>query len=310
MMEGASSIDTSIESGQALNAYLDVLKYERQVSPHTISGYQHDLHRLQQYCIEKKILQWSELEDFHLRNFIGYLRQQELNNRSLQRNLSAIRSFFRFLLKNKLVRKNPVVGIKAPRQARHLPSLLDVDQASKLLDINEDDPLSLRDAALMELLYSSGLRLSEIAGLDVSSINLADRTVRVMGKGRKERLLPVGSKAVEALEKWLIIRHALCSAQEQALFVSQRGTRLAHRSIQARMKQWAVKQDLNSHLHPHMLRHSFASHLLESSSDLRAVQELLGHADISTTQIYTHLDFQHLAQVYDQTHPRAKKKKR
>jgi len=304
------SIDTSIESGQALSAYLEYLKTERQVSPHTLSNYQHDLERLRHYCIDKDITHWADVENFHLRHFIGHLRQQELNNRSLQRNLSAIRSLFRFLLKNKLVDKNPVIGIKAPKQARHLPNLLDVDQVSKLLDIDEDDPLSIRDAAIMELLYSSGLRLSEIVGLDLSSIDLADRSVSALGKGKKERLLPIGSKAIEALEQWLAIRTTLCSAQEPALFVSQRGTRLAHRSIQARMKQWAVKQNLSSHVHPHMLRHSFASHLLESSSDLRAVQELLGHSDISTTQIYTHLDFQHLAQVYDQAHPRAKKKKK
>ncbi len=243
-----------------------------------------------------------------LRGFVAWRHRQGINGRSLQRNLSAIRAFFRYLLKQGIVKVNPAEGITAPKSEKKLPSVLDVDQTQHLVEIKENDPLSLRDRAMLELIYSSGLRLSELTGLNLAHVDMADRLITVTGKGNKTRTLPIGQHALDSLQAWLKARQALVAEDETALFVSQRGKRISTRSVQLRLKQWAIKQGLPNHVHPHMLRHSFASHLLESSGDLRAVQELLGHADISTTQVYTHLDFQHLAQVYDKTHPRAQKK--
>ena len=299
-----------IAGGGAIGAYLEHLRYERQLSRHTLENYSRDLERLRHFCLEAELKRWADLQDFHLRDFIATLRRHGLGNRSIQRVLSAARGFFRFLRQQRLINHSPLATLSAPRQEKHLPNTLDVDQVNRLLEIDQDDPLSLRDLAIMELIYSSGLRLSEVVGLNLDSIDLDDQTVRVMGKGAKERILPIGRHALKAVREWLVIRADLARAGEPALFVSKNGTRLGPRGIQQRLKQWAVRQGLDSHLHPHMLRHSFASHLLESSSDLRAVQELLGHADISTTQIYTHVDFQHLAHVYDSAHPRARKRKK
>lgn len=244
-----------------------------------------------------------------LRRYVATLSREGLSGRSIARHLSATRRFYQFLLREKLASDNPALDIRAPKSGRRLPRVADVDQLNQLLDGQPDDPLEVRDLCMFELMYSSGLRLAELASLDLDTVDLRGGEVRVVGKGGKERLLPVGRKAIAAIEEWLRHRVALANEGETALFVSQRGERLSHRSIQARLSRWGISRGADQKLHPHLLRHSFASHMLESSGDLRAVQELLGHADIATTQVYTHLDFQHLARVYDQSHPRARRDK-
>ncbi|NQV85451.1 MAG: tyrosine recombinase XerC, partial [Woeseiaceae bacterium] len=231
-----------------------------------------------------------------------------LSARSIQRRLSACRTFFRYLIREKHVNKNPVTGVSAPKGKKRLPGNLDADRMARLLDISGQGPLVDRDRAILELLYSSGLRLSELTDLNCGDVDMSDATVRVTGKGNKDRIVPVGRKALQALRQWDLSRVQLAAADEKALFVSSRGTRISTRSVQARVTYWARRQGIDTKVYPHLFRHSFATHLLESSHDLRAVQELLGHANIATTQVYTHLDFQHLAQIYDQTHPRARKK--
>jgi integrase/recombinase XerC len=231
-----------------------------------------------------------------------------LNPRSVQRRLSAVRGFFGYLVREGAATSNPALDVRAPKAAKRLPGTLDVDQINQLLQIPGGDPLAVRDRAIMELFYSSGLRLAELTGLDLTHIDLVDRTVRVLGKGSKTRVVPVGRKACEAVRSWLRERAALASIDETALFVGRNGVRLKARAIQLRIAQWARRAGLPARVYPHLFRHSFATHLLESSKDLRGVQELLGHADISTTQIYTHLDFAHLARTYDASHPRAKRK--
>lgn len=297
------------QTTQVIGDFLDYLRHQRRVSPHTLSNYQRDLGKLHDYCNTAQLGEWDSLRDHHIRAFIARLRRNNLSPRSIQRTLSAVRSFYNYLQRQGLAKINPANDVSAPKQQRPLPALLDVDQTAQLLNIKSDAPLHLRDRAMMELIYSSGLRLSELVNLDLNNIDLSDQTVRVIGKGNKERMLPVGRFAIAALHAWLAVRSGMVAVDENAIFVNNRGRRISQRMVQLRMKEWAIKQGVNSQLHPHMLRHSFASHLLESSSDLRAVQELLGHADISTTQIYTHVDFQHLAAVYDKAHPRAKKKK-
>lgn len=290
-----------------ISAFLDHLRIERRLSPRTLEAYRHDLLSLDQHRAARDLPGWGRLDTQHLRHFIASQHQQGLSPRSLQRLLSAIRSFYRFLQREGRAQQNPALDLRAPKAARPLPRTLDADLATQLLDSpGEDDWLGRRDQAMLELFYSSGLRLSELAGLDVSDLDLNQGEVRVTGKGNKTRVLPVGRQARRALQDWLSVRPAN-SDSAQPLFVSQRGSALTPRAIQLRLRRHGVER-IGQHLHPHMLRHSFASHMLESSGDLRAVQELLGHADISTTQIYTHLDFQHLAQVYDQAHPRAKRK--
>ena len=286
-------------------AFLDSLHH---LSEHTRQAYRRDLQHFQGYCESSGIEKWKEMDGRLMRGFVAQRHRQGLGGRSLQRNLSAVRAFYRYLLKAGLVSHNPAQGIVTPKTARKLPNALDVDQSAQLVEIKEDDPLSLRDRAILELIYSCGLRLSELVKLDLSSIDYGDGIVTVTGKGNKTRMIPVGRHALEAVRTWLKVRDGLAGENENALFVSTRGTRISPRSIQQRLRKWSVQQGLNTHVHPHMLRHSFATHILESSGDLRAVQELLGHADISTTQVYTHLDFQHLARVYDQAHPRAQKK--
>ena len=290
-----------------ISAFLDHLRIERRLSPRTLEAYRHDLLSLDQHRAARDLPGWDRLDTQHLRHFIASQHQQGLAPRSLQRLLSAIRSFYRFLQREGRAQQNPALDLRAPKAARPLPRTLDADLATQLLDSpGEDDWLGRRDQAMLELFYSSGLRLSELAGLDVSDLDLNQGEVRVTGKGNKTRVLPVGRQARRALQDWLSVRPANDDSA-QPLFVSQRGSALTPRAIQLRLRRHGVER-IGQHLHPHMLRHSFASHMLESSGDLRAVQELLGHADISTTQIYTHLDFQHLAQVYDQAHPRAKRK--
>lgn len=241
---------------------------------------------------------------------LATLHGRGLSGRSLARMLSAWRAFYRFLAETGATRADPCAGLRAPKSARALPSALTPDEAARLVDIDDDAPLAIRDRALFELAYSSGLRLSEIAGLDVARLDLPAHEVRVIGKGRKERIVPVGEAARRAIADWLAIRASWARDGEHALFVARGGRKLSPRSIQVRLAAWAVRQGLDRHVHPHMLRHSFASHVLQSSGDLRAVQELLGHASIASTQVYTHLDYQHLSKAYDAAHPRAKRKRR
>ncbi len=290
-----------------LAAFLQHLAAETRHSPRTCDSYQRDLTRLALWWHRAGQHQWRDLRSHDLRRYVATLSRQGLSGRSIARHLSATRRFFHYLLRERLATDNPGLDVRAPKTGRRLPRVVDVDQLSYLLDAPPDDPLECRDLAMFELMYSSGLRLSELAGLDLGALDLRAGQVRVLGKGDKERLLPVGRKASEALSAWLGVRAALARADEPAVFVSRRGRRLSHRSIQARLARWGLVKGADQRLHPHLLRHSFASHMLESSGDLRAVQELLGHADIATTQVYTHLDFQHLARVYDQSHPRARR---
>jgi len=285
-----------------IHQFLGTLQH---LSIHTQKAYQRDLVVLLKFADAHDVQKWNELDGRQIRSFVAW----RIGGRSLQRNLSAARAFYRYLMGEGVARHNPAEGVQAPKSPRKLPKLLDVDQAAQLLEIDDRGPLAIRDKAILELMYSSGLRLSELVMLDLDSLDLADAVVTVTGKGKKTRSVPVGRYAREAIKQWLKIRGGIANNEEMAVFVSQRGKRISRRSIQQRLKQWAMKQGLTNHVNPHMLRHSFASHLLESSGDLRAVQELLGHADISTTQVYTHLDFQHLANVYDNAHPRAHKKK-
>lgn len=290
-----------------LDAYLEHLRSERQVSAHTLDGYRRDLLKVLALCEKNTIAAWPELDTRNLRTFIARLHAQGQSSRSLARLLSAVRGFYQYLGREGLCRHDPAAGLAAPKGERRLPRALDADRTAQLLDgALEDDFLALRDQAMLELFYSSGLRLSELVGLNVAELDLPAGLVRVLGKGNKARELPVGRKAREAIEAWLPLRQ-LASPPDDAVFVGRQGKRLTPRAIQLRVRQAGVRE-LGQHLHPHMLRHSFASHMLESSQDLRAVQELLGHADIATTQVYTHLDFQHLAKVYDGAHPRAKRK--
>lgn len=296
------------EAGSAMQSFLKTLQIERRASPHTIANYQRDLKRLQDFCENRQLHQWSELQPADIRRHVAARHRNGIGGKTLQRELSAMRSFFDYLLKKNLVAQNPARLVQAPKAARKLPKTLDVDQVSGMLDHPADSVLEIRDLAIFELFYSSGLRLSELTALDVADIDLKERLLRVrFGKGGKQRILPVGGKAIQALEQWLAYRPA---HNDPALFTSSRGNRLGQRNIQQRLQRWCQKIGLPEHVHPHMLRHSFASHLLESCQDIRAVQELLGHSNIGTTQIYTHLDFQHLAEIYDKTHPRAHKKTR
>ena len=309
------------------------LSSERRLSAHTDQSYARDLAALVKFCDREGVADWSALDAQHVRRFAAHSHQAGLAPRSIQRRLSAVRSFYGFLLREAAaetsrtaaqreaepgsararrsarITGNPALEVRAPKAARRLPQTLDADQMARLLQIPPaGDGLTARDRALMELLYSSGLRLAELVTLDVSSLDLSDGVVHVLGKGRKARIVPVGRHAVRALRAWLKERAGIARTGENALFVGRNGARLGARAVQLRVALWARRQGLGVHVHPHLFRHSFASHLLESGGELRGVQELLGHADISTTQIYTHLDFQHLARNYDATHPRARRK--
>ena len=289
--------------------FLHGLRNERQLSPHTASAYQRDLAALIEYCAAQGITAWSALDSQHVRSFAAQCHRRGLAPRSIQRRLSAVRSLCRFLIREGELAHEPAADVQAPKARKRLPTTLDADTMARLLEFRSDDRLGVRDKAIMELFYSSGLRLAELLGLDLTDLDLRDRTVRVMGKGRKARIVPVGRQAAAALTRWLQERAVLAAVDETAVFVGVNGRRLGPRIVQKRIASWARLQGLPEHVHPHMFRHSFASHLLESSGDLRAVQELLGHANISTTQVYTHLDFQHLARIYDASHPRAKRKR-
>ncbi|HEX4023991.1 MAG TPA: tyrosine recombinase XerC [Steroidobacteraceae bacterium] len=284
------------------------LATERRLSAHTVAAYRHDLQCLQRWCERSALTSWDALDHQHVRSFAARSHAQGLSGRSVQRRLAAVRTFFGFLQREGALRHNPALEVRAPKAVRRLPTTLDVDQMARLLSLRPRSALETRDLALMELLYSSGLRLAELCALTLAGLDLADGQVTVLGKGRKERVVPVGSVAVTALKAWLAVRAGLAAPDQPAVFVGRRGTPLGPRAVQLRVAAHARAMGVPMHLHPHMFRHAFATHLLESSRDLRAVQELLGHESISTTQIYTHLDFQHLARTYEQAHPRAKRR--
>ncbi|MDX5152127.1 MAG: tyrosine recombinase XerC [Acidiferrobacterales bacterium] len=296
------------QAGNQLQAFLDHLAHQRRLSKNTLDAYRRDLQRLHSFCNRVDVQAWKDLQPAQARQYVGQLNRAGLSPVSIRRHLSAARSFYRFLVRESTMDTNPFIGVAAPRQAKRLPKALSVDQTSQLLQGEAEGALESRDKAMFELMYSSGLRLSELAGMNQVDLDLHEGLVRVAGKGAKVRVVPVGRMALKALKNWLGYRKSLVASDETAVFVGQSGKRLGGRAIQLRLNRLAQQQGLDGTVHPHVLRHSFATHLLESSGDLRAVQELLGHADISTTQIYTHLDFQHLAKVYDSAHPRAKRK--
>jgi len=291
-----------------IGKFVHHLKYERRLSELTCKHYRRDLEALLKYCDDNNVSAWRDLDSEHVRGWSAACFRRGLSPRSIQRQLSAGRTFFRYLLREKHVKTNPVVSVSAPKAGKRLPGNLDVDRMARLLDIPGDSAIANRDRAILELLYSSGLRLAELTDLDCGDVDHQDATVHVTGKGNKDRIVPVGKHALAALTKWHKSRGEFAPPHEKALFVSNRGTRISRRSVQARVVHWARQQGIDTNVSPHLFRHSFATHLLESSHDLRGVQELLGHANIATTQVYTHLDFQHLAQIYDKTHPRARAK--
>ncbi len=296
----------------ALTAFLAHLGHERRLSPLTLSNYRRDLERIGAWREGAGLgLDWASMTPEEVRRYVAWRHRGGAGGKTLQRELSSLRSLFKYLLREGRLGFNPALGIRAPKTERKLPVTFEADQLCALLDqAQSQDPLALRDRAMIELFYSSGLRLAELVSINLNDIDLEDASLEVLGKGAKRRRVPVGAQAIEAVQRWHRVRGNLASPEETALFVSQRGRRIHPRTVEQRLQHWAAAQGAGRHLHPHLLRHSFASHLLESSGDLRAVQELLGHANIGTTQIYTHLDFQHLAQVYDQAHPRARRKGR
>jgi integrase/recombinase XerC len=296
------------QATQWLARFERYLRTERRLSVHTLAAYRHDLAALRDWCDRNGSQEWAQLDHQHIRSFAAHSHARGLQGRSIQRRLAAVRTFFSFLLREGALQRNPALEVRAPKSVKRLPHTLDVDQMAQLLSHKANTALEVRDLALMELFYSSGLRLAELTGLKLRDLDLKTAQVRVLGKGRKERIAPVGSMAVKALRRWLVARTAMVTPEQEAVFVGRNGAALGARAVQLRVAARARAAGLPQHLHPHMFRHSFATHLLESSRDLRGVQELLGHANISTTQVYTHLDFQHLAQTYDQAHPRAKRR--
>lgn len=289
-----------------IDDFLSYLHVERRMSAHTLDAYRRDLAALAGWASANEFGDPSALATDRVRAFIAAERRRGLSPKSLQRRLSACRSFYQWLLKHGHIAANPAASIRAPKSPRKLPQVLDADEAARLVEVPTDAPLGLRDRALLELFYSSGLRLSELCALRWRDLALDDGLVTVTGKGNKQRSVPVGTHARRALRDWRADRAA---GNDAPVFPGRGGAPISQRAVQLRVKQLAQRQGLFKHVHPHMLRHSFASHVLESSGDLRGVQELLGHADIATTQIYTHLDFQYLAKVYDAAHPRAKRKR-
>ena len=296
------------EALACLNDFNGHLLVERKLSEHTALAYQRDLQILVAFCDSKALSSWAALDHGYVQALLAQRHRQGVSPASLQRFLSSVRSFYRFLRSRGMVKHDPTADVRAPKQRRKLPKALDTGQTERLLSAKGGGTVALRDQAMMELFYSSGLRLAELIDLDIAHYSeMQGGELKVRGKGDKDRIVPVGAYAVKAVEAWLKVRGDLAKPEEVALFVGARGKRISRSTIQQRLKYWAKALGLGRHVHPHMLRHSFATHLLESSGDLRAVQELLGHANITTTQIYTHLDFQHLAKVYDSAHPRAKK---
>jgi len=289
-----------------LKEYLEFLNFERGLSPLTRENYARDITQLISLADTTAL---NSLQTNHIRRFIASLHGKGLGGKSIARMLSSWRGFFDFLVNRKSFTNNPVIGLRAPKSPKTLPQALSIEQAVKLVDISDDDVLSIRDHAILELFYSSGLRLSEVVNLNIDALDFSEGTVVVTGKGNKTRIVPMGEHAMNAIKKWLNSRVQILTnnTAERAVFIGLQGRRISARNIQYRIKEWSIKQGINSPVHPHMLRHSFATHVLQSSGDLRAVQEMLGHANISTTQVYTHLDYQHLTKVYDAAHPRAKK---
>lgn len=292
-----------------IQEFLSYLESVKQYSKHTISGYKRDLTKLSGYLLNIDIEDWQSVNEHELRTFVNSERRRGLSPRSIQRVLSTSRSFFEYLLIEGIIKLSPAQNINSPKSAQLLPKAMDADLVQRLLDFKPKGLIEVRDKAIAELLYSSGLRLSEVCTLDVQDLELKERVCRVTGKGNKMRVVPVGKKAIQAIRDWLIHRKELKnskSSSSEAMFLNNKGKRISARSIQLRLEKLCAQRGLPG-INPHMLRHSFASHVLESSGDLRAVQEMLGHADIATTQIYTKLDFQHLSKVYDSAHPRARK---
>ncbi len=297
-------------SSEYLELFIQTLRSEKYYSPHTCSNDRRDLDRFHEYLQSLGIDDWSRVGYSEVGNYAARRHRQGRKSRTIARELSSIRSFYQYLIKHGIVAKNPAQDVSAPRADKPLPKTCDAESLDRLFRVEDgSDPLLLRDVAIFELVYSSGLRLAELVGLDLGDVDPAQRLLVVTGKGNKTRQLPVGRRALQALERWLELRPDYCrDPGETALFLSRRGSRISARNVQSRLEQLIRRQALEQHLSPHVLRHSFATHMLESSADLRAVQELLGHANIATTQVYTHLDFQHLARVYDDAHPRAKRK--
>ncbi len=290
-----------------LNDYLQHLTFERGLSTLTLQNYARDI-KLLESLLENT--PFDQVQNTQIRRFIATLHSRGRSGKTIARALSAWRGFYDYLIHHKGYTQNPITGLRAPKTAKTLPQALSTDQAVKFVDIKGDGLLEQRDHAILELFYSSGLRLAELVNLDITMLDFSEGTVTVTGKGNKTRIVPMGSHAMDAIQTW-IQRRALikiADANPNALFVTQQGRRITPRAVQYRVKEWSIKQGINTSMHPHLLRHSFATHVLQSSQDLRAVQEMLGHANISTTQVYTHLDFQHLATIYDKAHPRAKKK--
>jgi integrase/recombinase XerC len=293
-----------------VDQFLDYLKNERGLSPHTRQNYHHQLGMIAGYLHQSGVVRWQQVDPARVRQLIAAGQQAGLKASSQATRLSSLRSFFDFLILQKMLPANPAKGISGPKKQKPLPKNLDVDEMEQLLSVDLSDPLSVRDRAMMELLYGAGIRLAELINLNVQDIHPDGGEIRVIGKGNKERKVPFSGQACEWVKQWLAMRSRLLKEPDQpALFLSRLGKRISHRNVQKRMAEWGLKQQVSSHISPHKLRHSFATHILESSNNLRAVQELLGHENIATTQVYTHLDFQHLAQVYDKAHPRAKKNK-
>ena len=292
-----------------IQRYLSHIASQRGLSPVTITNYQRHLNEFIALLDTTEVETWQQLDTHQVRLLAKELHQKGIKARSIATKLSALRSFLEYLVKNDQLTFNPAKGVSAPKLDKPLPKNISVDDMDQLLDIDGDDPLTVRDHCMMELMYSSGLRLSELVGINLQDIKLSQKEIMVTGKGSKQRLLPITKTAVDAIKIWLKIRPDFAIPGEKALFLSKQKRRISARSVQMRMEKWGLEQSLPSHVNPHKLRHSFATHMLESSGNLRAVQTLLGHADLATTQIYTHLDFQHLAEVYDKAHPRAKRKK-
>ena len=297
----------------SLSEYLEFLNFERGLSPLTRENYARDITQLIKLADSATL---NSLQNMHIRRFIASLHSKGLGGKSIARKLSSWRGFFEFLVNRKGFSSNPVIGLRAPKSPKTLPQALSIEQAVKLVDISDDAVLSVRDHAILELFYSSGLRLSEVVNLNIDALDFTEGTVIVTGKGNKTRIVPMGAHAMQAIQTWLKNRADILmnkaslidKSSEKAVFIGLQGRRVSARNLQYRIKEWSIKQGINSSVHPHMLRHSFATHVLQSSGDLRAVQEMLGHANISTTQVYTHLDYQHLTKVYDDAHPRARKK--
>lgn len=306
MSESATPLPNGLQ--KPLERFYEYLRSEKGLSLHTQRNYKQQLETMAQHLVQLGLKDWSQVDSAWVRQLSSKGMRDGMKASSLATRLSSLRSFFDFLILRGEMSANPAKGVSAPRKKRPLPKNLDVDEVGQLLEVNEDDPLSIRDRAMMEMMYGAGLRLAELVSINVKDVSFFSGEIRVVGKGDKERKVPFSGMASEWVGKWMKVRGTLAKSDEPALFVSKLGVRISHRNVQKRMAEWGQKQAVASHISPHKLRHSFATHVLESSNNLRAVQELLGHENISTTQIYTHLDFQHLAEVYDQAHPRAKKR--